>query len=73
MDPIYAIRQWLYIKRFEIAAHIEHLRRKRIRVRRRDSQAWFLRCCAFAVVAGIAHFYGRILAVVLHALQFAMQ
>jgi len=69
MHAIDAIRQWLYITKHEYAARIERLTRKRIRVRRRDAYTWINRTCAAAAIAGLAHFFPRIVQTAISALH----
>lgn len=56
------IRQWLYLTSVELRARISLMRRKRIRITRRDCELWFIRCCDFAVFAGLARFSVKVIA-----------
>ena len=69
MHPIDTFRQWLYITKTELAARIEFVRRKRLRVQRRDAHTWLSRTCAAAVIAGLAHFFPRIVQAAINALH----
>jgi hypothetical protein len=69
MNLLHAAWRWLYLTGIELAAWIEYLRRRRIRITRRDSQAWFIRCCALAALAGLARFSTKIVAIAFSVLH----